>query len=688
MPKIALATRKNASLTLAGFLVVATAWWYSQQPGSPAPPPPPGDTTVVIDPPDTTTPPTACTLTDGTGNLNSSTCLPCQYTPPGPNTASISSTCVPPPANSCTLIDGSGEPGSGTCTPCGYNPPGASYATVSASCVAPPAPEPCVLHFGTGVVGSSTCQPCPYNPPGQSYASIAPSCVPAPIDTTPAPPDTTSEPSGTVALAVVAELPRNVPQVVYPTGLGVQTTVPDGANLQTYINAAAPGTELLLTPGAVYTGNFTLPNKGSSTSWIVVRTNVVLPNARMTPTVAAAKNLASICTNNFAPAIATAAGAHHYWFTGVKFCNQFNGINVLVKIGENREAQTTVAQVPHHITFDRYYSDGGASLNIRRNFTANGSQLIWSKGYADNCHDSGGDSQCILGWNGSKEILIEDNDLIGGHEVIMWGGGDAAAAEFMPQDIVVRHNHIWRPASWKPTWQVKNLYESKASIRTLIENNVFENHWLQSQAGFAFVAKSENQDGTAPWSTTQDFTFRYNFIRNISGGWNLSGSGTTPNPITTAARYNIHDNWVKSGMNVDPYTAESSIGVQMLSNLHDIIFAHNTIMNNTNSNQFLGFDGSPLVHSAVHSNLVYQGLYGVKGSGQSTGLNSLTAYAGAGYLFSHNIMIGDIDCSVYPANNFCVAGFPTSIATGWDSRRIGADTLAIISRTSGAVVAP
>ena len=43
-----------------------------------------------------------------------------------------------------------------------------------------------------------------------------------------------------------------------PTGLSTVVQVPAGANLQTAIDAAQPGTTLQLATGATYTGNFVL----------------------------------------------------------------------------------------------------------------------------------------------------------------------------------------------------------------------------------------------------------------------------------------------------------------------------------------------------------------------------------------------------------------------------------------------
>src|SRR5206468_2106041 len=96
---------------------------------------------------------------------------------------------------------------------------------------------------------------------------------PPPTTTTPPPP---TPPAGTGtfnATATIATLPQATVSTTYPTPVR-QVKVPAGSNLQTALNAAQPGDELLLAPGATFTGNFTLPNKGTSTAWITVRTDV------------------------------------------------------------------------------------------------------------------------------------------------------------------------------------------------------------------------------------------------------------------------------------------------------------------------------------------------------------------------------------------------------------------------------
>ena len=68
--------------------------------------------------------------------------------------------------------------------------------------------------------------------------------------------------------------------------------VPAGGDLQAALNAAQPGDVITLAPGATYTGNFVLPNKGAITDYITVRSaapdsSLPPPGVRMTPAYAA-----------------------------------------------------------------------------------------------------------------------------------------------------------------------------------------------------------------------------------------------------------------------------------------------------------------------------------------------------------------------------------------------------------------
>src|SRR5262245_19778524 len=139
------------------------------------------------------------------------------------------------------------------------------------------------------------------------------------------------------------------------------TTVPAGSSLQAAINAAQPGDVLLLAPGAIYSGNFTLPNKGSSTEYITIRSaapDSLLPPAgvRMTPAYEA--QLPKIKSPNSISAIRTATAAHHYKLMFLEFQANKDGYGDIIALGAGDATQTDLSQVPYAFILDRLYVHG------------------------------------------------------------------------------------------------------------------------------------------------------------------------------------------------------------------------------------------------------------------------------------------------------------------------------------------
>ena len=510
------------------------------------------------------------------------------------------------------------------------------------------------------------------------------------IDNAPTGPTAPTSPGGNGtlnAVAILAELPRSSVSTGYPSAAR-QVRVAAGANLQSAIDAAQPGDELLLAPGATYTGNFILPNKGSSTSWITIRTEVsdaVLggPGTRMTPSRAANANLAKILTPNNMGAISTALQAHHYRLTGLELggTSSASEISGIVRFGDGSSAQNSLSLVAQNLVLDRAYVHGQSSQSIRRCVSLQSGTSAVIDSWISDCHSNNGDSQGIVGWNGPGPYLIQNNHIEGGHQGLFFGGADPSIANLSPSDITVIGNHITRPSSWNGVWQTKTIIETKNARRMLLEGNVIENVWASAQAGFAVLLKSENQDGSAPWTQSTDITLRYNRIRNVGSGINLAANGGY-NAAVLAARISIYDNSIEN-LGRSPYAGDG-IPLQILGATSDILVAHNSWTNA--GNQAISFDGSPTNRTVIHSNIIPSGAYGVKGSGQGTG-NTTINYFMANGVFAYDAIVGG-DCTAYPATTSCPSSIPTSPGNGYDARTIGADMNKLNSATSGAVVGP
>jgi hypothetical protein len=509
------------------------------------------------------------------------------------------------------------------------------------------------------------------------------------VDTLPTP-TSTSYPGGNGTLgsiATLAELPRASVSTAYPSPAR-QVRVPAGANLQAAIDAAQPGDELLLAPGATFVGNFTLPNKGSSNNWITIRTDVSdaalgsLGN-RMTPTRAASANLAKILTPNNWPAIAVDLSAHHYRLTGLELSmtSAAYDVNGIVRFGDGGSAQNSLSLVPHDLVLDRSYVHGQTTQEVRRCVSLQSATSAVVDSWISDCHSNQGDSQGIIGWNGPGPYLINNNHIEGGHQGVFFGGADPFITNLSPSDITLTGNHITRPVSWKGVWQAKTIIETKNARRMLIEGNVIENVWADAQVGFALLLKSENQSGTAPWSQSTDLTVRYNRIRNVGSGINIAANpGWAPG--VPAARISVYDNVVQN-LGASPYLGDG-IPLQILGGTYDIVVAHNSWSNA--GNQAVSFDGGASTRTVIHSNVIPNGAYGVKGSGTGIGMTTINNYMPGG-VFSYDILVG-ADCNLYPATTTCPGAMPSSVGTGYDARAIGADVNKVNSATSSAVVGP
>src|SRR5439155_19384854 len=197
----------------------------------------------------------------------------------------------------------------------------------------------------------------------------------------------------------------------------------------------------------------------------------------------------------------------------------------LVLLGDGSGAQSQLSQVPHDLVFDRVYIHGDASKGQKRGIALNSASTTITGSYISDIKAVGQDSQAICGWNGPGPFVITNNYLEAAGENVLFGGADPAIPNLVPSDITFRGNHVARPLAWRAQdWSVKNLFELKNAQRVSIDRNVFENHWLAAQAGYAIVFTPRNQSGTAPWSVVQQVEFTNNIVRHVSSVFNVLGT--------------------------------------------------------------------------------------------------------------------------------------------------------------------
>jgi hypothetical protein len=490
--------------------------------------------------------------------------------------------------------------------------------------------------------------------------------------TTPAPPPPTGVDPGSGVTAVTPELPRASVDARYVAPTGRTIDVPAGADLQAAVDGASRGDVILLAPGASYFGPVTLPAKPGS-GWITIRTAAPdgsLPSdgQRITPSYAGQlPKLVGGGAN--APVLRTASGASGYRLMGIEItaASSIGNLTSLVELGEGGDyIQKTLADVPTDLVLDRVYVHGQSATNLQRCIALNSARTAIVNSWITECHGREWDTQAIAGWNGPGPYLIENNQLEGSGENIMFGGADAVIGGLTPSDITIRRNHVRKPAEWQGAWLVKNLLELKHAKRVLVEANVFENNWANGQDGVAIVLKSTNQGGTNPWAQTADVTFRYNIIRNSPQAVNIAAMPDvyTPSMIAVpATRFLFEHNLFE---NIGSFNGSTNGNMLVLTNyLSNVTFSHNTMHYNYANGLLMTMESLPVLGSArnivVNDNVVTKArYYQLAHSGIKVGTESLNAFAGSSWAFSRNVVIG-VDpeyVSWHPQSSF----YPTTMS--------------------------
>jgi hypothetical protein len=413
----------------------------------------------------------------------------------------------------------------------------------------------------------------------------------------------------------VQPVPPAPPRVFLNTSFtppsGRTTAVGSGGNLQAALNTAQPGDVITLASGAVFRGNFSLPNKAGS-GWIVVRSAASddkLPAAgiRVTPPFFPA--MPKILSPNQNPAVYTESGAHHYRFIGIEFSTTA-GVKDIYSIVAFGGEQGSDAETPHDLILDRCYVHGNTGLNSRRGVLLNSASSAIIESHISEIHEAGADSQAVLGYNGPGPFKIANNFLEGATENILFGGADPHIQGLVPSDIEIRRNHVFKPLNWRPgdprfagvAWPVKNLLELKNAQRVAIEGNFLENNW----GGAALVLTPRNQDGTAPWSVVQDVLFRSNIVKNSLGGFAVQASDDEGWSQPTKRIAVVNNAW---GLTLTFFQSTAGRSVT----IEDLLVDHNTAIPGGFWAYFIEGGATPpaIVRFRFTNNLVGFGQWGV-----------------------------------------------------------------------------
>jgi hypothetical protein len=475
-----------------------------------------------------------------------------------------------------------------------------------------------------------------------------------------------------------------------------------GGSLQAALNAAQPGDVVVLQAGATFSGNFTLPVKSGS-AWITVRTSTAdhllpAPGVRITPSFAPL--LAAIRSPNTAPALSTAAGSHHWRLMLLEFGPNALGAGEILQIGSGSSSQFDLSQVPYEIEIDRVYVHGDPVAGQKRGIALNGRSVAIRNSYIADIKAVAQDSQAIAGWNGPGPYTIENNYLEAAGENVLFGGADPAIPFLVAEDVTVRYNHVAKPPAWRGTsWQVKNLFELKNARRVLVESNVFENNWDESQPGYAILFTPRNQGGGCTWCVVEQVTFQYNIVRHAGGGINLSGYDDL-NPSGQTAGITIRHNLF--------YGLADAVGsgwfLLIGSQPRDIVVDHNTIDHDGTAVLYAhgGTAAAPerILGFAFTNNAARHNSYGINGASGAAGNLTISMYFPDGDVRGNWLAGGS--AAAYPAGNFFAGPYDPAFANvaatdyrpaagsvllsaATDGGNIGADIAALRAGLAGVV---
>lgn len=435
--------------------------------------------------------------------------------------------------------------------------------------------------------------------------------------------------------------------------------VPAGGNVQSAVNAMKAGDVVVVTAATAYNVNLTLPNKGSCGPFTIQTSRVTELPVGERVTSAQSSLLAKLQSAvNGEPVIKTVAGACGYKFIGIEVTTATPSVAVfdLVRWGEDRRTQTTVASVPAELSLDRSYVHGWPTQNAQRGVTVNCARCSVANSTIDEIHWIGTDSQAICGWNGTKDLQVVNNYLEAAGENIMIGGADPASVDLLPTNIEIRNNYLFKPLSWKvgdPTyagihWTIKNLLEFKNVKTAIVDNNVLENSWGDAQIGYAALFTVRNQDGAAPFSTIENISFTNNWVKNSEQGIQLLGKDNLQ-PSQRATGLVIRNN---------RFTGITNRFLTLTGGYANVSMDHNT---HDQGGNIMTLAGEPALGFRYTNNVTTRGAagFGIKGDGTEEGNPTLAKYTPDAVVAGNVIAALGSRVSGYPPNNH----YPADLST-------------------------
>jgi hypothetical protein len=429
-----------------------------------------------------------------------------------------------------------------------------------------------------------------------------------------------------------------------------ETVVPvaSGANLQTAIDAAAPGETLVLEEGATFTGSFTLD--AGNAGWVTIR---------------CAGAGANLVGNANTGALQTDPGAQYWYLENCDLTNTLSSGD-LMRIGTSAAEQDTLAEMPSYFVIDGNRLAGHATNGQRRGIALHSGHTRIVNNDITDIKAAGTDTQGILGGNGTGPYYIADNLIQATGENVLFGGLDPPIVGVVPTDITITRNTISKPLSWETEgWQCKNLIEMKSAINVSITFNDFDGNWASAagaRGDFAwFKSTDQNVGGTYACVACEvrNVYFAYNLVTRVAGGFNLHRAAEgTPVPTTDIV---IEQNFIEINPTVfvNSFAGDGKIA-GVFAGVDGVEFRNNTFYMPAGAHSvaidpdIIGVDNLNFVFV---NNLWYDYDLGIKGASTGEGTATLTEYFPSG-TFAGNLF--QTNGGTYPAGFTGVASLVTN----------------------------
>ena len=379
------------------------------------------------------------------------------------------------------------------------------------------------------------------------------------------------------------------------------------AQLSSAIKSAIPGDIIVLDAGATYSGAFTLPPKANpNNQWIYIMSSAIAnlsAGTRVSP--ADAPNMAKIVTPNVAAGFQVNGGANHWRFAGLEITAASNypagcpanGQHCMTYFLIGSQSQPT--PLPDSFVVDRCYVHGGPTQDLQQGIQMTASNYAVIDSYVDDVHIKGFDSSGIGVNTSPGPFKIVNNYVSASTENIIFGGSGGGWGGYVPSDIEIRNNYLFKPLTWVPlslsgSLVVKNALELKSAQRVLFDSNTIENVWYNGQLGFAIVLTvRSSQSGDI--AVVNDVTITNNVLKNVVSGFNTLAKDDTcgaaagyPNCHNAGSqdRWYIADNLITFYDPTQPGGLRNlalalNSGLDRINNntpgvLRDVVFQHNT----------------------------------------------------------------------------------------------------------------